>query len=564
MQRPLSDLGLIGDRRTAALVDRDGTIRWYSPHRIDAPSIFYGLLDGGKGGWRVSFTDALPIERRYIGESAVLETRLGSGAGELCVTDWMTMGPGAHPGMLCRAFSRAPAPLSISLDAWAAYGRCRLEPALAGGAAVFDNGMHLFASQHLHRDEPGIRWTVPKGEEGWAVLADSPCDPPLSSDIAKWRQATMARWRELAATTCHEGPYRAEIAASLRQLRLLVYEPTGAIAAAATLGLPEVPGGKRNYDYRYAWLRDSAMIVSAMLRTAGGSREGDAFLRFIDLSREHARRSPLDALVAVDGRPAPKETNPPLRGYRGSHPVRVGNRAARQLQLGAFGNFLLAAGMIYHERGTRDHWESVEAVADFVATHWRQPDSGIWESPKQRQYTVSKAVCAGGLEAVAPFASAVRRARYQRAAEDIRHFVYRHCLTREGAFAAFSGCDGVDVSAALYPAWSFCRSDSAEMEATMRVLHRDYERDRLFAREDETAEADCEGAFLAGSFWVAQYWAARGDRDRARRYVDAGLAHANDLGIMPEEVSWRTGEALGNVPLGMAHASFLNAAADLA
>lgn len=564
MRQPLGDIGLIGDRRTIAALGRDATVCWYSPHRFDRPSVFAELLDEGKGAWRVSLPSAIPAGRRYLEESAILETRLAAARGELVVADWMTLGAGARPGLLCRQFSRAPAAATISLDAWTGYGRCRAEAALAGQAAVFEDGLHVFASHPLRLDAQGVHWTLPQGEEGWTVLADGPCDPPCGEDIAAWRRSTLTRWRDLAGTTSYDGPNRAAVAASLRQLRLLVFEPTGAIAAAATLGLPEVLGGSRNYDYRYAWLRDAAMVVRALLRTAGGSREGDAFLDFIHRSRAAASRPPLNVVLTADGLPVPQESNPPLAGYAGSKPVRVGNRAGSQLQLGSLGNFLLAAAMIYREREARQRWSSVEAVADFLAARWHEPDSGIWEAPRRRQYTVSKVLAACGLEAVAPFAGARQALRYRQAAQAIRDFVYRHCLTRDGAFAAFAGCPGVDISAALFPLWSFCRPDAPEMAATMAVLHRDYERDGLFAREDETPESAREGAFLAGTFWVAQYWTACGDRKRAQRYIDAGLAHANDLGMLPEEVDWRTGAALGNLPLGMAHASFLNAVADLA
>jgi GH15 family glucan-1,4-alpha-glucosidase len=382
--------------------------------------------------------------------------------------------------------------------------------------------------------------------------------------IQAWKQATLERWHELARTTTYEGPCAARVNAALRQLRLLVFEPTGAIVAAPTGGLPEVIGGQRNYDYRYSWLRDTAMIVRALLRSAARSSEAEHFLNFVARSREHARNPPLDAVVTVDARPVPEESNPPLVGYEGSAPVRIGNRAGSQLQLDALGNFLIAAGLIYRERGRRPHWEVTQAIADFVASRWREPDSGIWESPTRRPYTSSKVFAACGLQAVAPFADVRRGARYQETADEIRGYVMGRCLTAEGAFATFEGAHGVDISAALFPIWSFCAPDAPQMQATVRALQRDYERDRLLRRDDRTPQSGREGAFLPGTFWMAHYWACRGDADQARAYIDAGLAQANDLGLLPEEVDWQSGRALGNIPLGMTHASFLNAVADLA
>ncbi len=563
MRAPLSGIAVIGDRRTVAVIGRDATIRWFSPHRIDKPSIFNELISPGGAAWRVRLANAAPAGRSYLGDTSILETRIGNPDGELRVTDWMTMGRGASPGVLCRHFSRAPATIITSLDPRPDYGTRPAPIVLSGGAAVLPGGAHLFASHPIELNGRGVHLTLPAGEEGWTVLADSPIDPPRFSDIMAWRSATASRWNELAATTTFEGPYEDQVRASLRQLRLLVFEPTGAVVAAPTMGLPEVIGGQRNYDYRYSWLRDTAIVVRAMLRTAAGAREGDAFLRFIATSSEHAKQYPLDPVVAVDGRPLAPERRLPLWGYAGSHPVRLSNRAGNQLQLDALGNFLIAAGAVYRERGVTVGWATVEAVASFVATHWRKPDSGMWESPTRRQYTVSKVLAACGLEAVAAFADQESARRYREAARHIREFVYRQGVTADGAFAAFQGSERVDISAALFPIWGFCRPDAPEMLASIRALERDHERQGLFAREDETPQSEQEGAFLPGTFWMSQYWSARGNPERARYYLEAGLAHANDLGLLPEEVGWATGEALGNTPLGMTHASFLNAAVDL-
>lgn len=577
----LADLALIGNRRTAAAVGRDATIWWYCPRRFDAPGFLVGLLDAAKGGWRVELPGATPGTRRYVGRSAVLETRLraddgaGDGAnngrgGELVVTDWMVPPAETCPGLLCRSFaSRAPQPARIGLVGWRDWGRAPAIPVLtddgAGEAAVFADGLRLFASHPLQLDERSgtVFWVLPPGEDGWAVLADGPCARPGPADLAGWQARATAHWEELARQTTYRGPYQDAVEAALRQLRLLIFEPTGAVVAAATAGLPEVIGGRRNYDYRYAWLRDTGMVVRALLRTAKQGDEGDAFLALVARAKAHADRAPLDAVMTVDGRPIPEESHPPLSGYEDSAPVRIGNQAGQQLQLGALGGVLLAAASTYRERGSREHWQTVQAVADFLIAHWQEPDSGVWEAPKRRQYTASKVFAACGLEAIARFADPARCAAYRGAAQDIRRYVLGHCLTPEGAFAAFEGCEGVDVTVALFPVWSFCQPDTPEMLASIRVLARDYERDRLFRREDETPESRDEGAFLPATFWVAQYWASRGDPRRARAYIEAGLRHANDLGLLPEEVGWDNGRALGNLPLAMALASLLNAIVDV-
>jgi len=561
----LADLATIGDRRTTALVGRDATIWWYTAHRFDGSALLLGLLDAAKGGWRVELPAGRPGPRRYIGDSAVLETEVHADGGTLSVTDWMNLGREVRPGVLCRRFSRAPAQTRIVFEGWRDWGRWRAVPQLVGGAAVFDDGMHLFASHPLRREHDGaVSWILPKGEEGWSVLANGPCERPRREEVEGWREATLARWAELARCTSYEGPYRRAVADALRQLRLLVFEPTGAVVAAATAGLPEVLGGKRNYDYRYAWLRDSAIVVRAMLRTAPAAREGEAFLSFIAHAHDRTRRRPLDIVMAVDGWPVPEESRPPLAGYASSHPVRIGNRARKQLQLGAYGNLLLAAGSVFGAHGEREHWALVRDVADFLVENWQRSDSGVWESSERRQYTASKVFAACGLEAILPFAEPEERCRYGEAAQRIRRHVLRHHLTREGAFASFVGTRGVDVTSALFPVWGFCPPDSPQMIASVRVLEREYQRQGLFRRDDRTPQSQLEGAFLPATFWLAQYWAVRNDIGRAREYIDAGLRHANDVGALPEEVDWHGGQALGNVPLGMTHASLVNAIVDLA
>lgn len=561
----LADLAPIGDRRTIALVGRDATIWWYPAHRFDGSPVLLGLLDPTKRGWSVELPGSRPGPRRYIGDSGILETRINAEGGSLVVTDWMNLGSEVRPGAICRSFSSAPAQTSIIFEGWRGWGKSRAVPQLAGSAAVFDDGMHLFASHPLRRDGNGVvSWTLPQGEEGWAVLTEGPGEPPRRADIERWRRATLARWTELAARTTYEGPYHRDIADALRQLRLLVFEPTGAVAAAATAGLPEVLGGKRNYDYRYSWLRDTAMVVRALLRAAPAGQEGEAFLDFVAHAHDRARNSPLDAVTAVDGWPLPPESSAPIAGYARSNPVRISNRAREQLQMGAYGNFLLAAGSVFRANGARKHWRLVRDVAEFLVRNWHRSDSGFWESSSAREYTASKVFTACGLEAILPFADPKERRRYGEAVQLIRRHVFQRHLTRQGAFATFAGSNGVDVTSALFPVWSFCPPDCPQMTASVRVLERDYQRDGLLRRDDRTPESELEGAFLPATFWLAQYWSLRKDIGRAGYYMDAGLRHANDVGVLAEEVGWQAKTALGNLPLGMTHASLINAIVDLA
>jgi GH15 family glucan-1,4-alpha-glucosidase len=223
----------------------------------------------------------------------------------------------------------------------------------------------------------------------------------------------------------------------------------------------------------------------------------------------------------------------------------------------------LAAKLIYARHDTRDHWDTVRAVADFVAEHWREPDYGIWEEHRRQQYTASKVIMSCGLRYIADFADTEAQARRWRGiAAEIAEYVARHCLNSEGAYAAVAGGEAVDVSAALFPIWGFVEADAPEVLATIRALERDHSVDHLYWRHLEELAPRTEGAFLAGTIWMGQYWIMRGDLERARTVLDAALAYANDLGFFAEEADPGSLRMLGNFPQTFVHAAFIGAAVD--
>ena len=567
----IRDLAIIGDRRTAALVSRAGSVVWYCPGRFDRPALLTALLDPERGGsWTISIgPDAVPVRRRYLEESGVLETTLEAPAGEWTVTDFMPLGDGLPRG-LCRRFSPAPGPAVVTLRAAPDYGRRGADlrvsgDAVTGGGVTVDGTRTLYASHPLELSGDTVRFTLPAGETGWAFLADEPlAAPPDAEAVEGWLAGTLEAWRERAARTTYRGPYELEVAASLRALRLLSFEENGGIVGAATTGLPEVVGGSRNYDYRYVWLRDAGMIVSALTRAGGDPHEGKRFLDFVAATRRPADGLPLAPLSTLSGEPAPAETTLELPGYAGSAPVRLGNGAGGQLQLDAYGNVLVAAKLLYAELGTLEHWDLVAEVADFLAENWREPDHGLWEEETPRHYTSGKVVAACGLEFIANYSGDEAQARRWRgAAQDVRRFIAENCLTPEGAYAAVAGGQAVDVSAALFSAWAFTEPDTPEMRATMAVLERDHADGLLYRRHLTEFDAKQEGAFLAGTLWVAQYWIARGDLERGQKMLDAVLGCANDLFLFSEEADPKSGRMLGNFPQSFVHAAFIGAVVDL-
>ncbi|MBW4648340.1 MAG: hypothetical protein KME06_06520 [Kastovskya adunca ATA6-11-RM4] len=560
----IRDLGIIGDRRTAALITTKGAVVWYCPERFDYPSLLAALLDPKRGGiWIMRSPDTTFARRRYLEDSGVLETTFATPNGELRVTDWMPLGENTPRG-ICRQFSPAPNEVTVTLQAAPDYGRRPLKLQNIAQAVQIDDRHYLYASHPLAIIGECVRFTIPQGEPGWAVLVNESLTSPTSKEVDAWLETTLECWRQIASHATYHGPYEREVAASLRVLRLLTFEENGGIIAAATTSLPEVLGGKRNYDYRYVWLRDAGMIASALIRAGSNGTEEQRFLDYICGFSRDSGNMPLLPFSTLSGEIAPEEETLNFVGYRGSQPVQIGNSANEQLQLDAYGNVLLAAKLIYSHCGTKKHWSLIERIAEFLAEHWSEPDYGIWEEREKLQYTSSKVIVACGLDYIAQFAECEAQAqRWRGAVQDIRHFVAEKCLTSEGAYAAIAGGEAVDVSAALFPVWAYTPPDTPEMLATMKALERDRATGYLYRRHLEKFDSLHEGAFLAGSLWVAQYWVMRRDFQRVYAILDAALEYANDLGLFAEEADPKTGQMLGNFPQTFVHAALISTVIDL-
>jgi len=561
----LEDLAMIGDRRSAALIARDTSIVWFCPERFDRPSLFAGLLDPSAGAWTIDAGDSHPVQRRYIAQSGVLETQFSGAGGDWTLTDWMPAGSRAPEGLLCRRFSATPAGVAGRIQVRPDYARGAARLSGIGNAVGVDAQYAIHCSHALRIDGNDVQFAIPPGVPGWVVFGPVDLDVPNASLLDAWLEATLDHWHAVSCLASYSGPYEAAVAASLRAIRLLCHEPSGGIVAAATASLPEVPGGSRNWDYRYVWLRDAGMIASALTRLGGSLQEGEAYLDFICASRGSSAAYPIAVFTTLDGAAAPAERDLHWQGYLDSRPVRIGNGARDQFQLDAFANVLLAAKLVYTRCDERPHWTTVQAIAQFVAMHWREPDHGFWEEPVCKQYTASKVVAACGLDSIAAFSNdAAQAGHWRAAAREIRGYVDRHCLTAGGAYAAYAGSEAVDISAALFPVWAYTDADTPQMRATVDALERQYCVDGvLFRRHLECADSRQEGAFLAGCLWMVQYWVMRKELPRARRILDAVLAFANDLGLLSEVADVRHGRLLGNFPQSFVHAALIGAVMDL-
>lgn len=558
---PLRDLAMIGDRRTCALLDKRGRMVWYCPKRFDNPSLFASLLDPEKGGdWKLEI-EGLGFEKRaYMEDSALLQTHFSGEKGKLLLEDWMPVNARFYG--ICRRLSKSPVPYSMKIDPRPNYARQVpvLEKKEEKHAALeFD--FHLYASHPLKVEQEWISCQVPAGEEAWFILAEKALDEP-EEILEEVRQLTLENWRELGSHITYKGPYEEEVRKSLRLLRLLTYAHNGGIIAAATTSLPEVLGGERNYDYRYVWLRDAAMIVSALARAGSDGEEERKFLSFM-CTAMHRIPKPVVPMLTLDEQPAGREQSLNFRGYKDSKPVQYGNGASDQLQLDANSNVLIAAKVIYNHYHTREHWETVQSLANFLVEHWQEKDHGIWEETPKHHYTSSKVITSISLQYIADHSEEEEeKQRWLEISRQIRKYVEENCLTSEGAYAVYAGSEEVDVSAMLFPLWAYTDADSEAMLKTVEVLERDYCRNHLYRRHLVEYDSRKEGIFLAGTFWVAQYWVMRKDWDKVESILKAALRFMNDVGIMPEEGDPQTGEWLGNLPQTFVHASLIGAVID--
>lgn len=561
-QPTIEALAVVSDRRTCALLDKQGTLCWYCPQRFDSSAVLSLLLDAEKGGyWSVAGPDQQFVGRAYIERSSILTTEFTVAGQPFHLTDWMPLDEDFTG--LCRQFSVAPAAITVTLRLRPEYG-LRATTAELGPADTIqfpELGLWLKASHPVRQEADKLVFTVPTGESGWVVLTETEAAVPELSEtrLVASRQHTLQGWRKLAALLPYEGPYEQPVLDSIRAVQQLTYQETGGIIAAATTSLPEVPGGQRNYDYRYVWMRDVSLIVSSLLQLDAVGQPENSFIEFLARARSENQQVQLSPFYAVD---KTKPTDPheiDLAGYEHSRPVLVGNTATDQLQLDAHANVLLAAKLLYDRFGEKKEWAMVAQVADFLAENWARDDNGIWEEGATKPYTSSKVLAARSLEFIADYADSNTQAqRWQQAAAAIRAFVDEHCLTESGAYAVYAGSQEVDITAVQFPLWTYCAPDSPEMLATIREIEEHWSRGSLYWRRLEEFDAHQEGAFLAGTCWMAHYYAVAGQLDKARQILDAVLRYQNDLGFFAEEAGMDSGpQMLGNFPQTFVHSSFI-------
>lgn len=589
----IQDYGIIGDCRAAALVSRHGSIDWLCWPRFDKASIFAALLDPERGGyWSISADSAQQIERQYLPESNVLQTKFSSSRGAATLTDLMpVIDESSTPlsmiadheiirEMECTAgeividFSFVPrAEYGLKSVHIRDAGKLGFRMEVGGGVYWLRSSVSLqlrkegaYARIPMKRGD-SIRFSFSYAEDAPAVL------PPLDKAIIAARvRATVEWWQQWAKRAQYDGPYRDEVVRSALALKLLSYAPSGAIIAAPTTSLPERIGGDLNWDYRYCWLRDASLTIRTMLGL-GYWEEADDFMDWM-LHATRVTQPELRVVYTVYGELAPRERVLDLAGYKGSRPVRIGNAARDQFQLDVYGEVIDAAAQYaFHGRELdRTMQEILMGFGNYVVKHWMLPDEGIWEPRTGREHhTHSRLLCWTALDRLISLdqqgmlglLGTAQLDVYKQNSELIRREIQQRGWNQQlQSYVSVLDGDQLDASLLLLSWYGFEKAGSPRMQTTHRAIMESLATDGLLYRYRKELP---EGAFAICSFWEAEYLAlGGGSLAQAHALFHRLLTYRNDLGLYGEEIDPRTGAALGNFPQGFTHVGLIGAALSIA
>lgn len=570
----LEDYGVLGEGRTVALSALDGGIDWWCVPAIDAPPLFDRLLDPEGGRFSITPTEAFTATRRYRPDSNVLETEFATANGRARLTESLNSGTaGRLPWCeLARRIDGLEGEVTFALDMRLGRRGDTANPyhSKIGEHTVFHVERVLGLFVHDPRiscewSDEGIVGTIVVGageRRTVAIVAgrDEPLVVPSIEEIDARVDLSDQEWRDWAARLNCPGLYRDDFIRSALALKLLLYSPSGAIAAAATTSLPERLGGDKNWDYRYAWLRDAGYTIEAFLAAGAQAEAKAAFSWLLMQLKRHGAK----VCYSLDGALVPPETHWDMPGYQGSRPVVTGNRAAEQAQHGVFGDIFETASRFVGCGNILDSAsaQQLSELADQCADAWRQPDAGMWELEDQQHYTMSKISCWQALARAVELADAGQlpttcRDRWRRERDRIFDWVETHCWSDSlQAFVMYPGSDKLDAALALAVRFRF--DGEERLRATLDALDRHLGAG-VFHYRYSGMQAE-EGCFIACSFWIAEAWATLGEPDKARARID-GLREAlsGRWGMLTEMIDPDTGAYLGNMPQGLSHLAHLTA-----
>ena len=599
---PIKDYGLIGNMRTAALVGLNGSIDWLCLPHFDSPSLFAAILDDEKGGrFEITATDTdISPKQFYWPDTNVLVTRfhVPTGTGE--ILDFMPVGlppdsPWRH--QLIRRVRVTQGSMEFRMRCHPAfdYARAAHDTVISKeGASFHSDGLSLSLATDipLGADDRGATAVFVLREEQSAVFvlggieSNEDCGPyPSIGEADELFEHTVDYWRRWLSKCTYAGRWREMVYRSALTLKLLTFEPTGAIIAAPTCSLPETLGGSRNWDYRYTWIRDAAFTLYGLLRI-GFTDEAVGFMKWLETRAGEAEPDgSLQIVYGIDGRHDLTETTlGHLDGYRGSRPVRIGNGAYNQLQLDIYGE-LLDSLYLYNKHVMPigyDVWMRVRRRLDWLCENWQQPDEGIWEvRGGRRHFVYSKLMCwvamDRGLRLAEKRSFPADRARWLR----VRDGIYEEIMAKgwssaRQTFVQHYDGESLDASNLIMPLVFFLSPNDPRMLKTLDAINRSPKygglaSDGLVYRYDsETGEDGLhgkEGTFTMCSFWLVEALTRAGRVDRAklneaRLLFERMLGHANHVGLYSEEIG-TGGEALGNFPQAFTHLALISAAFNL-
>jgi GH15 family glucan-1,4-alpha-glucosidase len=587
----IADYAIIGDCRSAALVSRYGSIDWLCWPRFDSAAVFAALLDPERGGhWSIAPADDFTAERQYLEGTNILATRFRAGGGAATLLDLMPVASEQFKNEnlvpdheIVRRLECTAGEMRFRLDLRprAEYGlkplRFRDEGKL-GLRIDARPGVYRLASSHpveIEGDRARALVTLKRGERAYFSFSYAEESPlvlavpgtPLDAAIERSR----AWWEDWTQTCEYQGPYREAVVRSALALKLLTYAPSGAITAAATTSLPELPGADLNWDYRYCWLRDASLTMRALLGL-GYRDEAESFLGWL-LHATRLTHPELKVLYTVFGRALPREHElTHLSGYAGSRPVRVGNAADNQLQLDIYGVVVEAAGHFADHGGRFDNVTQgvLRGLGKYVAGHWDQADEGVWEPRTgRRNHTYSRLLCWTALGRVLALhrrglLRGIPAERFEQERERIREQILQRAWNeRRQSYVSTLDGDALDACLLRLPWYGFEPADSPRMTATYRAISSELGAGNglLYRYRREPAE----GAFGICGFWGVEYLAlGGGSLAEAHQAFRRLLGYANDVGLFAEETAPATGEALGNFPQSFTHVGLISAALTLA
>jgi GH15 family glucan-1,4-alpha-glucosidase len=599
---PIESYGLIGNMQTAALVSTGGSVDWLSFPQFDSPSAFAGILDDEKGGrFVITTVDEEPRTKQlYFPDTNILVTRFLLDSGVAEVADYMPVGAAAERhGRRCvvRHVRGIRGTVQLRMRCAPAFDFARLphrtEPGEGGAWFRTDQfDLCLGSDVPVQIEEDGAvtaDFTVGEGEavsfvfgEPDPATSDLRCPPEIQSDLL---EETINYWHKWLAKCTYRGRWREVVQRSALALKLMTFDATGAIVAAPTCSLPEEVGGTRNWDYRYTWVRDSAFTLYALLRI-GFTEEAAAFMDFLANNCGHFKADgSLPIMVDVDGRHqlVEKELDH-LDGYRSSRPVRIGNNAAKQLQLDIYGE-LMDAVYLFNKHGapiSYEFWTSLRRLVNWVCENWQREDRSIWESRGTEQHWVySKLMCWVAIDRALRLAEKrsfpADRDRWLRVRDEIfEEIMARGWSYKHQSFMQAYDSETLDASVLMMPLVFFVAPDDPRMLATIAAIKRTPEEGGLVAnnlvyRYNSLDSPDGipgdEGTFNVCTFWLVECLtrAAKSDTtglEEARFMFESMLGYANHLGLFAEETSM-TGEARGNFPQAFTHLALITAAINL-